>query len=568
MMKRLASASICFALASVASAETGAKDVSDADSQVVEENDEGLDAFVDAAIRSGLLVANGDQEVEVSQETLVNMARICGDAYPLDLSAVKTLRRFTELPSASASDDEDPERKLTADLKAKLALGLYAEAKALLASRPETEREAYRKLIALMENRQRPDLDYFKTLAGCYPEASLWHAVAQLVVFDREGVDGIAVQIAAIRALPFNMREDVSMLAIPTLLIERRGDLAQQILATFTPEEIENSTRLSALKTAVIDMPTGAESDDRLVMLMSRPKLKLAALLILVERDASLRPNIRSFALEEAWNVLEQSETQHDLDPILEFVIKHLASDDLYAGLDRVRALPVADREDVRASIDNYTMIALDDYLSDEDPGNAINALETLNTFHADLPINARGNALRKQGATKAIELGLFSMVKHFLEPVDREPQVGLLLATAAFWGHANQELFAVRDEFPQLPEVNRMAGIRALQANLPVIAGKAYDALTAHPSLQLELLEQGAIENNWALWKSDFAALVAGLDDTEVLRLDRVRTIQIASRKPPADGSRRIRPYQISDLLNASRQVLSKTQAGAANEQ
>ncbi|MEO1188486.1 MAG: hypothetical protein AAFW60_05385, partial [Pseudomonadota bacterium] len=157
---------------------------------------------------------------------------------------------------------------------------------------------------------------------------------------------------------------------------------------------------------------------------------------------------------------------------------------------------------------------------------------------------------------------------KHFLEPVDREPQVGLLLATAAFWGHANQELFAVRDEFPQEPEINRMAGIRALQANLPAIARTAYNALTAHPSLQLELLEQGAIESNWSLWQSDFTELVAGLSDAEVVRLDRVRTIKIASQNVPNAEARRIRPYQISDLLNSTRQTLSKSQAGAANEQ
>ena len=142
------------------------------------------------------------------------------------------------------------------------------------------------------------------------------------------------------------------------------------------------------------------------------------------------------------------------------------------------------------------------------------------------------------------------------------------LLATAAFWGHANQELFAVRDEFPKEPEINRMAGIRALQANLPRIAGKAYDALVAHPSVQLELLEQGAVEGNWALWRSDLSGLVAGLTDDEVIRLDRVRTIKIASQPDPNAASRKIRPYQISDLLNSTRQSLSKPQAGAANEQ
>lgn len=567
MIKRLTSASICLALASAAYADTGAKDVSTPEDAVAQETAETLDAFVDAAIRGGFLVPNEAGEIDVPPETLARMARVCRVEYPLDLTLVRSLRRFTELPTVSDKEKSDADAGLIADLKAKLALGLYAEANALIASAPETEWVAYRKLIAMLENRQRPDLEFFETLAGCYPEAAIWHAVAQLIVFDPNGVEAIGETLRDVRALPFNMREDVSMLVIPTLLIERRKDIAQQILSTFTPQEIDNSTRLSALKTAVIDMPTGTESDDRLVMLMSRPKLKLAALLILVERDDHLRPTIRSFALEEAWDLLENSETQHDLDPILEFVIKHLASEDLYAGLDRVRALPVAEREDIRASIDNYTMIALDDYLNDQDPANAINALETLNTFHTDLPVNQRGNDLRKQGAKKAIELGLFSMVKHFLEPVDREPQVGLLLATAAFWGHANQELFAVRDEFPKEPEINRMAGIRAIQDNLPEIAKVAYGALTAHPSYQLELLEQGAVENNWALWQRDLSGLVAGLTDDEVVRLDRVRTIQIANRENPVAERRDIRPYQITDLLNASRQTLSKPQAGAAYE-
>lgn len=567
MIKRLASASICFALVSVASADTGAKDVSIPDSPAAEESAAGLDAFVETAIRGGLLVAPKDGAVEIDPVAQAELVSMCAEAYQLDFSVVQSLRRFTELPTLADAEDAAPDAKLRTDLKAKLALGLYAEAKSLIVRSPDDAWRTHKKFIQLMENRVRPDVAYFRSLASCHPEAALWHAVSQLVIFDPDGVDGIAGQVANIRSLPFNLREDVSMLVVPTLLIERRGDIAQQILATFTPQEIDNSVRLSALKTAIVDMPSGAESDDRLVMLMSRPKLKLAALLILVERDGSLRPTIHSFALEEAWNVLEQSETQHDLDPILEFVIKHLGSDDLYAGLERVRALPVADREDVRASIDNYTMLALDDYLSDEDPAHAINALETLNSFHTELPIDARGNALRKHGARKAIELGLFSMVKHFLEPVDREPQVGLLLATAAFWGHANQDLFEVRDEFPTQAEINRMAGIRALQANLPSIAATAFAALSAHPSAQLELLEQGAIEGNWALWQSDLGTLVAGLNDEEVVRLDRVRTIQIASQQDDTTP-RIVRPYQIADLLESSRQVLSKTQAGAAHEQ
>lgn len=576
MIRRLASASFLIALASAAYADTGAKDVSAPEAE--KETDGGLDAFVETAIRGGLLVPADGVEVpvgDVAAEEVVetevapiSSAYVCGAADPLDFSVVRKLRRFTELPTAiDVEEAVAVDEKLLNDLKSKLALGLYAEAKALLALAPEAQWRPYRKFIELMENRSRPDVDYFAAMADCHTDAQVWLAAAQLTVFEPEGVELMANQVAIVRSLPFTLREDVAMLVGPSLLIERRADLAQQILSTFTPEEIDQSTRLNALKTAILDMPDGSESDDRLVMLMSRPKLKLAALLILVERSDLLRPTVRSFALEEAWNILETNETQHNLDPILAFVIDHLASGDLYDGLQRVRALPVAGREEVRASIDSYTITALDDYLTDEDPDNALNALYTLTRFHTDLPNDGNGTALRKQGAVKALELGLFSMVKEFLGPVERTSETAIMLAEAAFWGRVDQDLFDVREDFPTEADINRMAGIRALQANLPNIASAAFAGLTAYPSQQLELLEQGALADNWTLWSTDLGPLVAGLSDDEVQRLDRIRTIKKAGLTKDQPSAREIRPYQIAGLLESSRQALAISEAGATNE-
>ncbi|MEL6728472.1 MAG: hypothetical protein AAFP81_06425 [Pseudomonadota bacterium] len=573
MIKHLTIASFCFALVFAASADTGAKDVSDEEEQIAAETAEGLDAFVDSAIRSGLLVPNedalaADGTTRIDPEALAALGIDCSEDYPLDFSVVSALRRFNELPSTVAENESEVRAKLIKDLKSKIALGLYAEAAAQIATAPQEEWVAFRELLRLMDHRERPNLNYFAGLAACHEAAGLWYAVAQMVVFDPDGVEGIGARIGEIRSLPYNLREDVAVLIMPTLLIERRPDLGQQVLATFTPEDLDKSTRLRALKTAIIDMPTGAESDDRLVMLMSRPKLKLAALLILIERDERLRPTIHSFVLEEAWNVLEESDTQHDLDPILEFVIKHLGSNDLYVGLERVRGLRAAERDDVKASIDNHTMIALEGYLSDGNRSDAINALRSLNHFHEELPLNERGNALRTKGAERALELGLFSMVRHFLNPIERDPYIGLLLAQAAFWGHVNAELFEVRDEFPKEIEINHMAGIRALQANESGIATAAFSALTEHPDLQLDLLEQGALENNWTLWRSDWSDLVSRLSDPEVQRLARVRLIEKSKRGDASAAAREIKPYQIVDLLNSSRRVLSRPRAGATNEQ
>lgn len=577
MIRRFASFSLLVALASAAYADTGAKDVSQPEEQVEAEIEtteaaepEALDAFVETAIQKGLLVRNQEAEGTDGEPVVGPVATaVCGGDYPLDFSVVRSLRRFTELPTSfSDVEDADPSENLRRDVKAKLALGLYSEAKAMIARQPQEEWLATRKFIELMENRTRPDVEYFRELAICHPEADVWLAAAELAVFEPEGVERISNHVATVRGLPYNLREDLYMLIVPTLLIERRRDLAQQMLATFTLEEIDNSNRLGALKTAIVDMPIGSESNDRLVMLMSRPKLKLAALLILVERSDELRPTVRSFALEEAWNVLETTETKHDLAPILEFVIDHLASGDLYAGLERVRALPVASRVEVAESIDTYTVKALNDYLADEDPANTLNALQTLSLFHTDLPLNDYGRDLRKRGATKALELGLFSMVTEFLGPVELDPEIAMMVAEAAFWSGENKALFTVRDAFPGEAEINRMAGIRALQTNAPAIAASAFGGLIEHPSTQLELLEYGALANNWTLWGTDLPALVAGLTDDEVVRLDRIRKIQTASRGPTESDGREIRPFQISGLLASSRRVLTDPQAGASNEQ
>ena len=83
-------------------------------------------------------------------------------------------------------------------------------------------------------------------------------------------------------------------------------------------------------------------------------------------------------------------------------------------------------------------------------------------------------NALRLRGAELALELGLLSMVEVLLEKVDRDAAVAGLLAEAAFWGGANDDLFQLRAAFPGLTEINRFAGIRAIQAGKGDIASAA----------------------------------------------------------------------------------------------
>jgi len=565
MIRRLTYASLGLALAAAAHADPEPATATPSDEPVREDSAAGLDAFVETAIRGGLLVRNGEASSEDMPVVLVPEQFACVADYPLDFSVEKSLRRFTELPVPSVQDDADPSAAFLKDLRAKLALGLYSEARAMLAFAPGEEWQVYREFIELMSGRSEPDIDYFRQLTSCHGEADFWLAVAELRGFEPDGIQRIQSHLPILRALPHNLRQDVATSAIPTLILLRRADIAQQVLSAFSAEEIENSTQLTALKTAIADMPDGSESDDRLVMLMNRPTLKLAALLILIERNDTLRPTIKEFALEEAWRILEQNDTKHGFEQILAFVMQNLESDNLYSGLQRVRTLPIAETDEIRAAVDRNIIESLDAYLTSAEPAASLRGLKTLTQFHTSLPYDDRGNALRRRGAEIALDLGLMSLVEALLDSVERDAEVTRLLANAAYWTGADDDLFDLRAAYPGLIDVNRLAGIRAVQAGAAQVAEQAYAGLEGEPSKQLELIEQGALADNWALYSANAETLSQELSLEDGLRMERVHRVRRGTESPTR--SDRIRPYQIAPLLEASKLALSSSQAGASHE-
>lgn len=565
MIRRLTYASLGLALAAAAHADPEPVTATPSDEPVRENNAAGLDAFVETAIRGGLLVRNDGAEPTELESVPALQPVVCTDQYPLDFSVEKSLRRFTELPVPSAEDDADPSAAFLKDMRAKLALGLYSEARAMLAFAPEPEWQVYREFIELMNGRSEPDIDYFRQLTSCHGEAEFWLAVAELRGFEPEGIQRIQAHIPRLRALPHNLRQDVATSTIPTLILLRRPGIAQQVLSTFSAEEIENSTQLTALKTAIADMPDGSESDDRLVMLMNRPTLKLAALLILIERNDTLRPTIKEFALEEAWSILELNDTKHGFEQILAFVMQNLESDNLYSGLQRVRTLPIAETDEIRAAVDRNIIESLDAYLTSAEPAASLKGLKTLTQFHTNLPYDEQGNALRRRGAEIALDLGLISLVEALLDSVERDAEVTQLLAKAAYWSGADDDLFDLRTAYPGLIEVNRLAGIRAVQAGAAQVASQAYAELDGVPSKQLELIEQAALSDSWALYDANADALSEKLSLEDGLRLERVHRVHRGTE--PQARPHRIRPYQIAPLLEASKLALSSSQAGASHE-
>lgn len=581
MIRHLAFASLGFVLAATAFAESKPETVDPGQEPARENTAAGLDAFVETAIRNGLLVPNiepapSEPAAPVVIETPIVTAEPvaptvyaeCGRTYPLDFSVVKSLRRMTELsgPDGDQSADAAMADKVR-NLKSKLALGLYSEANAMIAVAPEETWQPYRKFAALMSARGKPDVAYFRHLADCHAEADIWLAVAELRVYEPQGITRLKAQIEQVRSLPHNLRTDVAAITVPALILLRHQETAQEIVATFSTSEIENSTQLIALKTAISDMPDGSESDDRLVMLLNRPKLKLAALLILIERSETLRPTLKEFVLEEAWAVLEETDTTHGLDRILAFVMRNMDFADLEKGMQRVQTLSVAQADEVRVAIDGSILQSLKANVRQDTPQQAMNSLRALSDFHATLPYTEDGIALRRSGAEMALDLGLSSLVGVMLDQLERDDDVVEMLAEAAFWGGASDDLFDLRAAFPDLAGVNRLAGIRAVQLSQNTIAAAAFTRLTGQPDAQLELLEQGALVNNWALFDAHAASLSENLNQDGSIRLERVRRVRVASAGSLNRNRAPIRAYQIAPLLDATRLALSPRQAGASYE-
>ena len=230
-----------------------------------------------------------------------------------------------------------------------------------------------------------------------------------------------------------------------------------------------------------------------------------------------------------------------------------------------MRTLPIAQTDEIRAAVDRNIIESLDDYLTSAEPAASLKGLKTLSQFHTSLPYDDQGNALRRRGAEIALDLGLISLVEALLESVDRDEEVARLLAHAAFWSGADDKLFDLRAAYPGLIDVNRLAGFRAVQAGAAQVAQQAYADLEGDPSAQLDLIEQGALTDNWALYSANAEGLAQELSLEDGLRLERVHRVRRGD-EPPARRDR-IRPYQIAPLLEASKLALSSSQAGASHE-
>jgi len=157
------------------------------------------------------------------------------------------------------------------------------------------------------------------------------------------------------------------------------------------------------------------------------------------------------------------------------------------------------------------------------------------------------------------------SLVEALLDSVERDAEVTRLLANAAYWTGADDDLFDLRAAYPGLIDVNRLAGIRAVQAGAAQVAEQAYAGLEGEPSKQLELIEQGALADNWALYSANAETLSQELSLEDGLRMERVHRVRRGTEAPTR--SDRIRPYQIAPLLEASKLALSSSQAGASHE-
>ena len=183
MIKRLSSVCFSLALASAAFADTGAKDVSsEEENSAAAESAAGLEDFVESAIDAGFLVPTGEGasntgDVRFTRDQLEALGIQCGGEYPLDFSVVSSLRRFNDMPTIYAESDGEIQAKMLADMKAKLALGLYAEATALIATAEAPEWTPCRQLIRLLDIVSAPTSNFSRALKPVTPGlacGSLW----------------------------------------------------------------------------------------------------------------------------------------------------------------------------------------------------------------------------------------------------------------------------------------------------------------------------------------------------------------------------------------------------------
>lgn len=528
-----------------------------------------LDRVVREALEQGLLAPIGEppasQASVPAQSDAPHPATMppplntdCPAAPILDFTMVAGLRQYQDiyaLPIQGGPSPDPAEVELLA--KAYLALGMNSEALMVMQRSDAPGLEPYRKLAVLMESREQPDVAYFREIAACDPSADFWLGIALIADGREEGVPLLREHMTAYRRLPLQLRSNVAAITASALSGLDEAPLARRLLAGFTEEEVQNSSRLR-FTLALLNMSEGNfEGEDIVRSFMMEPQLQQEALSAILRSDREITGVEKDLMLEALLRQISRSESEGDIAASLGFTLRELSASARYDEIAALATLPALQGEQAQNAIRHHFIGTLRRGLTSADPLTNLVAIRALVSEPGLLNGRPEQAELYGNATRLAVRFGLYALAGELAHASNDAAEAARYEAIMAHRRGDHDTVYLLAEEHTSDHDIALLAAKSAIQSgDIPAL--RRYEAvLPEDAETLLTLIEEDAISGSWIV--SDYVYdEAAGISDEAAS--GRVARVLAARRAVEQAGQpvTAVSITQIPEALSRSRQTIS----------
>lgn len=512
-----------------------------------EELAETLENFIDRAVDEGLLERAGSDELRsFPGENEGGLPVNCTPIFGLDFGPLQKLTKFEDLYEIKESVGSLPK---TEEMKLRLALGLYSEARSLRG--PVDPNSSYlNNLAILLENYEAADVEFFEEFSECGAIGSFWHAVALLSVHDGSSINVIRDGLPYFRTLPFQMRVDTATIIIPALDGFGENLTANRLMNTFSAEELKDS---SSLQFSIALMDGNPETDIRDFIV--RPEFRSKALRAIVQRDTELSDAQRDLLLEEFTRIINSETDERRIMVGLKFALSEYAKRSDIVSMIELTEAPNLQSPAAMNTIMQQIAKVVEKDLEADDQLVVLSAIQSLIDHAVTLDRHPATAGLYPVAASYAEAAGYKSLAARVSDQGLRQMENILQLANVAYRNGETDTLYGLARENYGIPEIALFAAKSALEASDKASLRAFEVKLIDHPNLALELAQQDAVEGKWLVSEAVYIAAAVSPDAALAGRAQNLlalrRSATNANTRPALDLS------QADEILSRSATTL-----------
>jgi len=543
-----------------------------------------LGAFVRQAVNDGLLDPVGTRAAEdkarvleravVAEPAATQTAPApqaapldCSMPYPLEFKEFGALSNYRDIYAyrenspldGEAGNGSNPGLTLA---RAYLSLDLASEAAMTVKSGRDQDAVALRHLADLLDGRSTASVDYFTELTGCYPQAGFWLGLALIDRNDGAGAPLIEANLTSFRKLPLQLRDRAAMIAIPALDGFGKRTLAQLLFASFTEEEVANSTQLRFAK-AVLGLAGGDPGAEQVISeFLIQARFQETALSALVRYKRPVNSAVREILVDDMVNRIELAQQDADVRDDLRFVLEEMSTASMYVPMMKLADLPSMQSPEARAELMNHLAVSLKRDLASDESLRNLAAIEALIKDDGLLDAAPERAALYETATGVAVQLGFGSLGDALANKAEGGEGVAEQRAVLAYRQKHLDEVFALAARYPANQKITLIAARAAIDARDKAKLSVYESRLALAPETVLALIEQDAAGGHWIVSDKVFQTAAQLTEDQHKRRVALVLRLKQAS--PPAVAAGRVNMSSIPGKLDRSRQSLEQMSGGA----